>query len=94
MSVRSKSIRGVSRLALCDAAVRALRGPVIYRKLSFETQSDAGNRFVERIVSIVETCRVQKRNTFEYIVQAFTVQFQGKPAPKQQAQRESHGPND
>jgi transposase len=64
-----------------NAAERALRGPVIYRKLSFGTQSEAGSRFVERIFSVVETCRLQKRNTYDYLVQAVTAKFTGKQAP-------------
>jgi hypothetical protein len=44
-----------------DAAERALRGTVIYRKLSIGTQSEGGSRFAERIFSIIETYRLQKR---------------------------------
>lgn len=64
-----------------NAAERALRGPVIYRKLSFGTQSEAGSRFVERVFSIVETCRLQKRSTYDYLAQAVTAHFTGKSAP-------------
>lgn len=64
-----------------NAAERALRGPVIYRKLSFGTQSEEGSRFVERIFSVVETCRLQKRNCYEYLVQAVTAKLAGKSAP-------------
>ncbi len=64
-----------------NAAERALRGPVIYRKLSFGTQSEDGSRFVERIFSVVETCRLQNRNCYEYLVQAVTAKMVGKSAP-------------
>jgi len=40
-----------------NASERALRHAVIWRKLSFGTQSAAGSRFVETMVTVVETCR-------------------------------------
>ena len=55
-----------------NAAERAIRGPVIKRKLSFGTQSDAGSRFVETTQTIVETCRQQNRNALDYITEALT----------------------
>jgi hypothetical protein len=64
-----------------NAAERALRGPVIYRKLSFGTQSESGSRFVERTFSIIETCRLQQRDAFEYLVQAVQAKFSRKSAP-------------
>ncbi len=65
-----------------NTAERALRGPVIYRKLSFGTQSEKGSRFVERIFSIAETCRIQKRNVFEYLVEAIQAKLSNREAPK------------
>ena len=55
-----------------NAAERAIRGPVIKRKLSFGTQSDAGSRFVETTQTIIETCRQQNRNALNYITEALT----------------------
>ena len=40
-----------------NAAERALRHAVIWRKLSSGTQSAAGSRFVERMLTVVETAR-------------------------------------
>ena len=40
-----------------NASERALRHAVIWRKLSFGTQSAAGSRFVETMLSVIETCR-------------------------------------
>lgn len=62
-------------------AERALRHPVIWRKLSFGTQSEAGNRFVETMLTVIETCRQQKRNAFTYITQALTAHFAGNQPP-------------
>ena len=56
------SIRGVEPTN--NASQRALRHAVIWRKLSFGTQSAAGSRFVETILTVVETCRQQRRNLF------------------------------
>ena len=39
-----------------NTAERALRPAVIYRKLSFGTQSASGSRFIERILTVSETC--------------------------------------
>jgi transposase len=50
-----------------NASERALRHAVIWRKLSFGTQSAAGSRFVETILTVVETCRQQARNAFAFL---------------------------
>ena len=64
-----------------NAAERALRPAVIYRKLSFGTQSAAGSRFVERMLTICETCRLQGRSIFGYLVTAVEAHFAGQAAP-------------
>ena len=48
-----------------NASERALRPAVIWRKLSFGTQSAKGSRFVETLLTVIETCRQQSRNIFE-----------------------------
>jgi transposase len=64
-----------------NAAERALRQAVIWRKLSFGTKSSAGIRFVERLLTAVETCRRQQRNVFSWLVEAVEARFAGKTAP-------------
>lgn len=64
-----------------NTAERALRPAVIYRKLSFGTQSEAGSRFIERMLSVCETCRLQKRPLFEYLVTTIQAHFVGHRAP-------------
>lgn len=64
-----------------NTAERALRPAVIYRKLSFGTQSSSGSRYLERILTLSETCRLQNRNAYEYLVAAMKAQFAGEPAP-------------
>ena len=64
-----------------NAAEQALRHAVIWRKLSFGTQSDSGSRFVERLLTVIETCRRQKRNTFTWLTEAVRADFHREPAP-------------
>jgi len=64
-----------------NAAERALRPAVIYRKLSFGTQSAQGSRYIERLLSVSETCRVQQRNAYQYLVEAMEAKFAGEAAP-------------
>ncbi len=53
-----------------NSSERALRLAVILRKISFGTQSDRGSRYLERMFTIVESCRQQKRNVLDFITQA------------------------
>jgi len=64
-----------------NAGERALRHAVIWRKLSFGTQSAAGSRFVETMLTVIETCRQQRRNTFDYLTAAIKAYLAGQPAP-------------
>jgi hypothetical protein len=59
----------------------ALRPAVIWRKLSFGTQSASGSRFVETILTVVETCHRQSRNSFQFITAAIQAHFAGQPTP-------------
>ena len=64
-----------------NASERALRHPVIWRKLSFGTQSAAGSRFVETLLTIVETCRKQDRDVFDFITTAIHSKLNHRPTP-------------
>ncbi|MCA1628110.1 MAG: IS66 family transposase [Acidobacteria bacterium] len=64
-----------------NASERALRHPVIWRKLSFGTQSAPGSRFVETMLTVVETCRQQHRPVFDYLVQAVEARWKGRKTP-------------
>lgn len=48
-------------------AERSLRRAVLWRRKSFGTQSEAGSRFVERILTAVTTLRQQQRDVLEYL---------------------------
>ncbi len=64
-----------------NQAERQLRPLVIWRKLSFGTQSDRGSRFVERIFTITSTCIQQGKNTLEFLQQAVINYFAGSLPP-------------
>jgi transposase len=62
-------------------AERALRGAVIYRKLSLGSQSESGERRIERLLSAHTTCRLQRRSLFLYLTELFATHARGDPAP-------------
>jgi transposase len=64
-----------------NASERALRHGVIWRKLSFGTQSATGSVFVERMLTVIETCRQQSRDVFAYLSQALEAHFAHTQAP-------------
>jgi transposase len=49
---------------------RLLRRAVLWRRRSFGCNSQAGCRFVERILTVVQTCRLHGKNTLEYLYNA------------------------
>jgi transposase len=62
-------------------AERTLRLAVIWRKISFGSHSDEGCRFAERILTVVQTLRLQKRNVMNYLEEAFATHRNGQPIP-------------
>jgi len=64
-----------------NAAERALRHGVIWRKLSLGTASPAGSRFVERLLSVVETCRQRGQSVATYLTACFLATRSGQPIP-------------
>jgi transposase len=64
-----------------NPAERALRSPVIHRKLSLGTQSENGERFAERALSAAVTCRMQHRSLFTYLSELIAAHTRGDPFP-------------
>ena len=60
---------------------RQVRHGVLWRKMCFGTQSEAGSRFAERIMTVVATLKQQKRNVLDYVTEACDAANWGKPAP-------------
>jgi transposase len=64
-----------------NAAEREVRHAVCWRKTSFGTDSENGSRFVERILTVLASCRRQGRNVLEFLTTAVTAHRNGEPAP-------------
>lgn len=58
-----------------NRAERALRFGVIWRKRCFGSQSDKGARWVERILSLKETCRLKAKASFPVLVDLMQAYF-------------------
>jgi transposase len=65
-----------------NAAERAVRPAVLWRKRSFGCHSEPGCRFVERILTVVQTLRRQQRPVFAFLVDAVTAYRHGQPVPR------------
>lgn len=64
-----------------NAAERAIRPGVLWRKGSFGTDSARGSRFVERIMTVAATCKQQGRNVLDYVTRACEATLRGEPVP-------------
>jgi transposase len=64
-----------------NASERALRHAVIWRRISAGTDSVDGSRFVERMLTVVATCRQQKRNVLDYLSTCFEAHLRGQKVP-------------
>ncbi len=62
-------------------AERALRGAVIYRKLSLGSQSENGEQRIARLLSAHTTCRLQRRSFHAYLVDALGAHARSDPIP-------------
>jgi transposase len=54
---------------------------VIWRRISGGTDSEAGSRFVERMLSVVATCRQQKRDLLGYLTRCHRAHLLGVEVP-------------
>ena len=64
-----------------NAAERAIRPGVLWRKGSFGTQSADGSRFVEAMMTMVATLKQQHRHVLNYLTTACEAALQGQPLP-------------
>jgi transposase len=64
-----------------NAVERALRHAVIWRRISGGTDSVNGSRFVERMLTVVATCRQQGRNVLDYLTACFEADSRGQALP-------------
>ena len=63
-------------------AERVLRRAVLWRRRSFGCHSDAGCRFVERILTVVQSLRQQKRSVLEFLGETIKTHRAGKATPR------------
>jgi transposase len=64
-----------------NAAERGLRAAVIYRKLSLGSRSQSGERTIERLLSVDQTCRLQRRSLYGYLSELLAAKSRGDPIP-------------
>ncbi len=64
-----------------NAAERAIRPGVLWRKGSFGTQSAQGSRFVEAMMTVVATLKQQQRHPLDYLTAACEAALRDEAAP-------------
>jgi transposase len=64
-----------------NAAEQAVRKAVLWRKGSFGANSEAGCRYVERMLTLVGTARLRGIGLLNWMTLALNAQLQGNPAP-------------
>ena len=64
-----------------NVSERAMRHAVIWRRISGGTASAMGSRFVERMLTVVATCRQQSRNVLDYLSSCFETTRRSQPVP-------------
>ena len=64
-----------------NAAEQAVRHAVLWRKGSFGSRSEAGCRFVERMLSVHATCRQQERSLVTVVTEAIQAHWAHTPPP-------------
>jgi len=64
-----------------NGAERALRPAGLWRKGSFGSDSEAGSRFAERVLTVAATCRQQRRSLLGFLVAAVEAALQGTARP-------------
>ena len=62
-------------------AEQQLRAFVLWRKRSFGTQSERGNLFAERLMTVAHTARKQNKNVLEFLTACCTAARNGTPPP-------------
>jgi transposase len=64
-----------------NVSERAFPPAVLWRKGSFGSDSEAGSRFVERLLTVVASCRQQGRPLLAFLVAVGEAALQGSTAP-------------
>lgn len=64
-----------------NIAEQVLRKMVIWRKVSFGTWSVNGTLYLERVMTVVATCRLQNRSVYGFLRDAIQAHLGGKESP-------------
>lgn len=64
-----------------NLAEQAIRFVAIHRRLTQGTRGEAGQRWCERIWTVIMSCAQQGRSVFNFLCEAITARFQGASAP-------------
>ncbi len=64
-----------------NTSEQAVREGVLWRKGSFGSRSEGGSRYVERMLTSIETTRRQGRNFFAFLLATITAAIVGLPGP-------------
>ena len=64
-----------------NVSEQALRSAVQWRKLCFGNQSENGERFTERILTVTRTCQLHGKNSFHFLSDLMEAAFKGMPRP-------------
>ncbi|MEO1560183.1 MAG: transposase [Cyanobacteria bacterium J06632_19] len=64
-----------------NAAERAIRPAVIWRRTSFGSQTQGGSSFVARMLTVVTSLKFQHRNILEFMINAVNAARHGTPTP-------------
>jgi len=64
-----------------NLAEQAVRFVVIDRRITQGTRSERGRQWSERIWTVIATCTQQGRSVFDYLRDAITAHFNGRPIP-------------
>ena len=64
-----------------NAAERSLRGAVVWRKVSYGTQSERGSQFVASLLTVLTSCQQQGRNALDYLTSCCQAFYAHHPIP-------------
>lgn len=76
-----------------NAAERALRPAVIWRRTSFGAQSQSGSLFVSRLLTVVTSLKAQHRDILAFLVHTCAAARCGLPTPSLIPQAEAQDPH-
>jgi transposase len=60
---------------------RAIRSLVLCRKISYVTRSKRGIHFVQRMFSVAQTCRLQCRSVYDFMIPTLVAWFHQRAGP-------------